>query len=242
MKLMNSFRTLTTISASGSSAGFPAANIALLDPGITWKADTFPNPAGAWLKVDFGSAQSVAGLFLNNANFTTATWQGNATDSWTSPSFSQALTNATDKAGKTKGFFSPTVAFNYRYLRLFIPYQALISGSLPTLGNLIAGATVVEPRASAWAPATLTAFATFHADGGTYSKTRKGIKRHVITVSFNGSLAETETWLGTFDDAVIFSDLGNPADSYLVYFPDSIRPSLKSTLDVTVDMAFEERV
>lgn len=242
MKLMKSFRSLPTISASGSAAGFPAGNIALLDPGLIWKADAFTNPAGAWLKVDFGSAQAVAGLFLNNANFLTATWQGNATDSWTTPSFSQSLTLGTDRAGKVKGFFSPVAAFNYQYMRLFIPYQTLASGTLPTLGNLIAGATVIEPRASEWTPATITAFNVFHADGGAYSKTRRGIKRHAISVSFNGTLTETEAWLGSFDDAVIFSDLGNAADSFLVYFPEHIRPTLKSIADVKTDMVFEERV
>jgi hypothetical protein len=77
-----------------------------------------------WIKVDLGSALSVTAAVAINHNLSvsgTITLQGNATDAWTSPSFSQALSTtmnetAASPAGRLAFFANP----NVRYFRFLI--------------------------------------------------------------------------------------------------------------------------
>ena len=73
--------------------------------------------------IDFGSARAVAGLLLNDVNFTAATIQGNATNVWTSPSFSLSVTISADERVNRRKSFTQLTAFNFRYLRVVIPAQ-----------------------------------------------------------------------------------------------------------------------
>jgi hypothetical protein len=241
MKQITSFRTLTTLTAKDSAAGFPVANVALLDPGLIWKPAT---TGETWILVDFGSATTVAGVFLNRANFLSATIQGNDTDSWAGPSFSQAKTLVTDDIGNTHGYWTLT-AFNYRYLRILIPAQSFLDGAtVPSLGNLIAAAAEVSVRVASFGPAQMTEYTVFRADGGSLSKTRKGQRRHVWRVSVNGTKAEIDTLKAcpTSDVAVWFEDLGSAGGSWLVYWPETIQEQVAGSLDDKADFQLEEKV
>lgn len=96
--------------------------------------------ANDWLiKLDMTSAQTVASILLNHVNFTSVTIQGNATDSWGAPSFTTTISISKDPIVQRYKAFIPLTAFNYRYLRIFIP-----TGQTPTddtvwyVGGLVA--------------------------------------------------------------------------------------------------------
>jgi hypothetical protein len=87
-------------------------------------AGTAVHQSRHWIKVDLGSALAVTASVAINHNLSgsgTITLQGNATDAWTSPSFSQALSTtmnetATSPAGRLAFFSNPGV----RYFRFLI--------------------------------------------------------------------------------------------------------------------------
>ncbi len=77
---------------------------------------------------NFGSAKTILGLFLNDVNFTSVTIQGNATDVWTSPSFTQDFTISKDDRVQRYKIYCALTAFNYQYLRIKIPAQTPVDG------------------------------------------------------------------------------------------------------------------
>jgi hypothetical protein len=117
------FITPTTITASSEASGFPGSN--LLDvhkPGAEWRstATTEQN-----IVFDTGTVGCVVtAVFLGDVNFTSVTIQGNATDSWGSPSFSQAFTVSKDNVVQRYKAFAALTGFAYRYLRLLVPAQS----------------------------------------------------------------------------------------------------------------------
>lgn len=232
MKLLSTFETLPTITASSSAAGYPVSNVALVDPGKVWQVNTFGSGNNAWFMVDFGAAKALNALFLNNCNFASATIQGNATDSWTSPSFSQSVSLGRDDCQVRKGFFALT-GFNYRYLRGLITFQTLDNAGLyPFVGNLIVG-TSSSVRIAEWQPQKIKRYSVFQPDGGSFTKTPKGISRHVFNVSQTGTLAEYEAQSWDWTYAVFFEDLGYPAGVWLVYHPEDLQKTIKSVTDVS---------
>lgn len=241
MLILTTFETLPTITASTSNAQYPVSNIAQIDPGRVWQPTTFTAPAPAWIVVDYGSAKSLTDLFLNNCNFTSATIQGNDTDSWTTPAFSQAVTLAKDDCQVRKGYFTLT-AFNYRYLRILITFQTLDnSATYPFIGNLITG-TATTLKVSEWAPQKIKRYSVFQSDGGSYSKTPKGKARHTFGCAVSSTLATVESINWDYLHAVVYEDLGNVAGSWLVYHPNEIGKSIKNTNDASLRLTFEERV
>jgi len=89
------------------------------------------------LKFDFGAAQTLVGIFLNDVNFNKVKIQANATDAWTAPTY--AGTDLTVSQNKVTGryqIYIPLTAFSYRYLRLFIPTGTAAVGSYTTKWSL----------------------------------------------------------------------------------------------------------
>lgn len=85
------------------------------------------------LKFNFGAAQVVAGIFLNDVNFNKVKIQGHASDSWGSPSY--AGTDLTVSQNAVTGryqIYIPLTAFNYQYLRIFIPTGTTAVGGYTT--------------------------------------------------------------------------------------------------------------
>lgn len=241
MKLLTdqNMRTFTGIVASSEAVGFPATNLQQYDPGLIWKAAAFTGDIN--IVIDLGAAAAIPQIWLNNANFTSATLQANAADSWGSPSVSKSVTLASDDIGIYKGFFDLS-ATNYRYVRIIIPVQALVSGTVPQLGNIIIG-TAADLRVASWAAQTARNFSKFQPDGGGYRKNAKGRARHIFSVGVSGTKAEVDAIvLSGWEAAIIFTDLADVADSYLVYPPESTGKSIRNPLDVERSFALEELV
>lgn len=241
MKLLTdqNMRTFTSIVASSEAVGFPATNLQQYDPGLIWKAAAFS--ADVTITIDLGAAAAIPQIWLNNANFASATLQANASDSWGSPSVSQAVTLAKDDIGIYKGYFDLS-ATNYRYVRVVIPVQALTSGTVPQLGNIIIG-TAADLRVASWAAQTARNFSKFQPDGGGYRKNAKGRARHAFSVGVLGTKAEVDAViLSGWEAAIIFTDLADVADSYLVYPPETTGKSIRNPLDAERSFVLEELV
>lgn len=82
------------------------------------------------LKINFGSAKDLAALLLNDVNFDKVTIQGNATDSWGTPSFTQNFTISEDDWVERYKAYCALTSFNYQWLRVFIPSDASLVGDL----------------------------------------------------------------------------------------------------------------
>lgn len=240
MKALVTFETLATLTSSGENANYPAANIKDLDPMKRFQADAYSGDV--WLLVDFGSAKALTAAFLNQANFPHCHIQGNATNVWTSPSFDLGCDLARDDAGNRKGWFDLT-AFNYQWMRILIPASQTLDNSetVPALGNLIVGASVTLPLVSLYTPDVVRRWDRFESDGGALRKEQVGRARHIISLECADTLANLKALSKTWEIGVVFSDLGYPAESWLVYPPESWSRPTKSLLDATLRFTLEER-
>jgi len=85
------------------------------------------------LKFDFGAAQTLVGVFLNDVNFNKVKIEGHASDSWGAPSY--AGTDLTVSQNPVTGryqIYIPLTAFNYQWLRIFIPSGTTAVGTYTT--------------------------------------------------------------------------------------------------------------
>lgn len=229
------------ITASSEAVGFPAANLTQYDPDLIWKAGSFLSTI--YLVIDLTVSAAIDHIWLNNANFFTATIEANPTNVWTAPAFSKAVTLASDDIGIIKGFFDLT-STNYRYVRITIPTQSLTDGgTVPQLGNVVIG-TSEYLLASTWEPTVDQEYDSFTSDGGSYSEESKGKARHVFATSMLGETKANidAAPLNGWSAAVIFTDLGSVADSYLVYSPKGKQLRVRSQIDCDLSYTLRELV
>ncbi len=116
-----------TVTASSENASFPGDNVLVYGrPGKEYRSG---DTAETTLVLDFGAVAQVGGLYVGEVNFEDLVIQGNDTDSWSSPAFSQAVTVTLDVlTQRRKGFFLLT-SFEYQYLRLVIENQTRTDGA-----------------------------------------------------------------------------------------------------------------
>jgi len=216
LKILDTFESLATLTASGSDADFPLANINDIGSLIRWHAASYA--ADQWVKNDFGTAIALTAIFLNQCNFPQCYIEGHATDDWAAPSFSQLVTLSQDRCSNRKAWATLT-GFNYRWLRILIPSgQALDnSESVPAIGNVLCGTSAELPPGTFAYPKNQE-FYTFKADGGPEKRTTKGIPWHTITLSLKADKTEIEAVNSVWpaDCAVVFFDVGNVAQAFLV--------------------------
>lgn len=237
MKLISTFLTFTP-TASSSAAGFPASNVALLDPGKRWKAGSFATTQT--MTLDLGSMIASTSLFLNNVNFNACTiTYYNASDVLVG---TVALSPLKDKAGKRKGIVTSPATCKKIVVSILITAALDNLEAVPAIGNAIVGTADTIPTVSQWAPEVLAKSDSFLADGGSYSKSFATLQRHVISMTCEGSKAEIDAMPLAWTVGVIYADLGSVADAFLVYRPERLSGSTKSVLDCSVSLAMEERV
>jgi len=232
---------INAITASSEAVGFPPANLLQYDPDLIWKAGSFLT--SITLVIDLAVASSIDHVWLNNANFLSATVQANSTNAWSAPAFSIAVVLAADDIGVVKGFFNLT-STKYRYVRIVIPTQSLTDGgTVPSLGNIIVG-TSDYLLVSTWEPTINQELDSFTSDGGSYNEEARGKARHIFAA---GMLGETKAGidaapLSNWSTAVIFTDLGSVADSYLVYSPKGKQVRVRSQIDCDLSFTLRELV
>lgn len=235
------YRNISAITASSENVLFPASNLKELDPAVIWRASAFSSAVS--ITIDLGSAQSIEKIWLNNANFKSCSIQANSSDSWSSPAVSKSVTLKADDVGIFKGFFDLSSS-SYRYVRVLIPTQTLIKGSVPELGNIIIGKDVDFSPITTWNPDVEHEFYTFKSDSGGYFKTPKTKPRHVFNTTIE-RIEKSELFslpLNGWNTAIVFTDLNDVADSYLVYPATQRGVKVLNSADSSIDFAFEELV
>lgn len=239
MKLLHIFETLTNITSSGANANFPAANIADLDPMIRFQADAYSGDV--WIKIDFGTAKALDSFFLNQANFPHCHIQGNATDSWTTPSLDVGCDLVKDELDNRKGWFEG--AFNYRYLRILVPSGQTLDNSeaVPALGNLIVGSHVDLPAVSAYTVGMVKRWDRFEPDGGGLEKNTDDRGRHVVTLESEDDVPTLRAIPKNWEIGVVFTDLGLVAESWLVYPPEEWSRPVKYWNNSLIQWTCEEK-
>jgi len=87
--------------------------------------------------INFAVAKAVKSVLLNDVNFTSVTIQGNATDSWGSPSFTQNFVITKDERVQRYKLYAALTAFNYKYMRIKIPVQTPTDLSVFRIGTIV---------------------------------------------------------------------------------------------------------
>jgi hypothetical protein len=240
MKALTTFADLGTVTSSGSNTGYPESNVVALDPGLVWRASSYTGDV--WIKFDMGAAATLTALFANRANFPSMRIQGNSTDSWTSPPFNVLCALSRDDAGNRKGWYNLS-GFNYRWLRILIPGgQTLDFGSVPEVGNVIAGIAVEMPIVRDLTIDIARVVSSWQSDGGSLRKRFRGVPRHILTLEVADTLASVRAFAKAWDHAVIFADLGDAGGAWLVYAPERITMPIRHPADAGARLQVEERV
>ena len=136
----------TITSSSEASSDLADDNVIHDFVGKVWRTT---GDTAEWIKFDMGAQTSLTCIGLFNFNLTSAatvTLEGNASDSWGAPSYSQALTIVTDSDSNVfkRLVYFPS-GFNYRWARITFADAANSDGYIQ-IGRIAAGAYYEPPR------------------------------------------------------------------------------------------------
>src|SRR5512139_2649169 len=124
----------TTITSSSENADLPAENVQHPFRTKVWR--TGVSTASEWIKFDLGSARAVQAVVLLDHTLTgddsAISLQGNATDSWGSPSVNETLTYNAEKMIKVL-----SAAQTYRYWRVI--FTKASAGVYRDIGRIFLG-------------------------------------------------------------------------------------------------------
>jgi hypothetical protein len=242
MKLLSDFETAAAISATSEDTDFPVENVLDLDPMLRWHAESYA--VDQRVVLDFGTAKSINAVFLNQCNFPEAKIEGNATDSWGSPSFSLEVDLVQDDTENRKGWFDLT-GFNLRFLSILVPAGQTLDNSeaTPAIGNIICGVAVALPEINSFTPELIQDYSSFQTDDGGYSESEIGRKRHIITlVTDRNTLALMKAIPKQWSIGVLYADVDTVADSWLVYPPRNWQRPTGSVIDsMFTSLQFREK-
>lgn len=233
MKLLKDFNVFSSISGNAAS-GYPLTNLATIDTNQIWKGTS----SNETIIIDFGSAKPVSGIFLNNANFTSAVITVSNNSDFSS-GVTLNLTLAKDDLGIIRGFGS-VASTNYRYLKIVC--SSLITGAtVIQLGNLIVG-KAENIKVASWNVDIVDKIKNFESDGGSYRTKKTGQSRHTFSAGFSYTKAYIDSLPLDFDKAVIFTDLGDVADAYLIGRPTQRRKQVNNPADSSLSLNLEELI
>jgi len=238
MKILSTFAAFTPES-SGAATGFPAAHAIDLDPMQRWIADAY---AGAVNVSSSTEGTGVTAVFLNRCNFASAKIQFCATTAFSEITYELEIALVKDGAGNRKGWFDLAAAKS-GYFRILIAASQTLDDeeTVPAIGNLIVGIGVALPTVSAYNPRLIQRTRRFESDAGGLVKTRVGRSRHIIQLDIGDEYSAISAVPKDWDDAVVFADLNNVADAWLVFPPDDWNRPFRSFLDCSMSFYLEER-
>ena len=233
MKILKNFNVFSSITGNATT-GYPLTNLATLDTNEIWKGTSNSET----ITIDFGSAKPVSGIFLNNTNFTSAVITASNNSDFSS-GVTLNLTLKKDDLGIIKGF--GTIAeTNYRYLRIVC--SSLVTGfTVCQMGNLIVGKSE-NIRVSSWSSDIIDKVVDFESDGGSFRNKKKGQSRHNFSASYSYTKAYLDSYPLDFDNAVIYTDLNDVSDSYLIGRPTQIRKNVNNPNDCSMSFVLKELI
>ncbi len=139
--LSNDFITVNNsdITIRSERTGYPKIDIMDYDHlGLTSQAnDLTKNDANPLYRIDLGSAQTVAGIFLNHINYDKIRFWGHATDlgvNWAAADFDSGSDHSVSQNALNgrRQIFLPLTAFNYRWIAWTTPVAASAVGPQTT--------------------------------------------------------------------------------------------------------------
>lgn len=138
-------RSGTVVTGSTQDATYVATNVKSPQrPFLPWRTTATSEQT---LVLDFLGTATITFLALIYGNFIDVTVQGNATDSWGAPSFSQATKLSRNPWNSRYHLGIVLSGFAYRYMRIVIAAQTPIDGAAYfRLGGIWAGVSVETPR------------------------------------------------------------------------------------------------
>lgn len=232
MKIIKDFNNFSSISGNAAS-GYPLDNLKTLDSNEIWKA----THNSETITVDFGSAKPVSGIFLNNTNFLSAAITASNNSDF-SGGITTNLSLKRDDLGIIKGFTGITSG-NYRYVRIVC--SNLVCGSVIQMGNLIIG-KAEDIKVSSWNVNIADKIKIFESDGGSYRYKTSGQSRHSFDVGFTDPKSVIDNLPLDFEHGVIFTDLDDVSDSYIIGRPTQRRKTISNPLDCSLNMKLEELI
>lgn len=226
MKIVYNFDTwdaATVTASSEASSDLAAENVLTKSPSEPWRAT---GDTAEWLKFDLGAQTALTGIGLFGFNLTsgaTVVLEGNATDSWGSPSFQETLSLATDSDSvvlKRLVYFPST--FDHRWARITFADAGNSDGYLE-VGRICAG-TAYEPptnyrdgyRIQGFDPSEKTQ------DPGAYNEanTKDPYRRATLSFAYTNQTQADKFW-------TIFNKIGNHTPALIALNP-STRPTKDS--------------
>jgi len=137
---------LTSVTAVSEAAATPVSNIETRTRPYRVYRGTGAI-ASETIVIDFGATQNVSVILLDNINASVLSIQGNATDSWGAPSFTQDFIPAYSyPSGRSKVVCVPGATFQYRYLRIYTGAATTTDGT----STLSIGAMTAFDAISTW--------------------------------------------------------------------------------------------
>lgn len=240
MRLLKDFKSLT-LASTGAAVGFPATNAATLDPMQRWVSDAYAGEVMLWSENQVGIS---GGIFLNRCNFPSARFQMSefAGFSPTPHLLDIEISLVLDDAGNRKGWFD-IGAFKTGYIRVAIPASQSLDNSetTPAVGNLIVGVPEALPLVSDFNPRLIKRMNRFESDSGSLVKTPAGRARHIIQMGIGDSLANIRAMPKKWTIGVLYADLANAGEAWLVYPPEDWDRPIKNVLDAQLRFTLEER-
>ena len=232
MKILTDFYNYTP--SGNAASGYALTNLKSIDTNEIWKGTANSET----IRIDLGSAKSVNAIFINNSNFTSASITVTNNSDY-SGGITKSFTLTQDDLGIYRAFCEIGNGTAYRYIKVVC--SSLVSGSVCQLGNVIIGKSS-EIVISEWSADVIDLVASFESDGGAYREKRKGQSRHSFNASFTGTKDRIDSLPLNFSQAVIYTDLNNVADAYIIGIPQSRRKSVRNPVDCNLSVIFKELI
>lgn len=222
------FVGLGTITSRTEDANFPDGNVEdLWHLKRRFRADDVN--VGSWLlKFDFGSAQTVEGVFLNDVNFDEVVIQGNDADEWVwpPPSYNSGATVvdiALDETVNRYKAYIPVSGFDLRWMLIYIPASASAVGSYLAkwqIGTVVVLDSITEITKNTYSRTSVKAFRDIEMPSEGFERINLGEMRWEGSIGFDTRKESNETslWaLNNIDNSAPLVFYENDSDTSKAY-------------------------
>jgi len=231
------------LTPSSSDSNYPIANTLNYRNLLRhWRSATANevNIVGTW-----GSQRMLTAIMLNDVNFSSVTIQGNNTDVWTSPAFSQTFTVSIDTRVNRRKIYCVLTNFTYTFFRILIPAQTpdelgvfRVSSIVPVITQLTL--TQNPDWGYIWGINTPDARVLTFPSGTSERNSRGNIQRLSVSMNFDPFEKTYESEIYTIskidksEPFTFFENLNDTSKCYIVYRNTDIEVSWKHNNTISI--------
>lgn len=210
------------------------------------------------LKFNFGSAQSVEGVLLNDVNFDKVKIEGHASDAWGTPDYvGTEYAVSRDEVVDRYKIYIPITGFNLQWMRIYIPGTAATVGDYKgkwETGTVVVADSVTELSRNmsfGYKRSSDKPYEALHLPHGGSERASLGDDLawvgHVIFGRRTETTEESDLWaINNYDIAnplILYENRGNTSRAYLCLRDDAYEGSLVANNSVIGNMVrFKELV